>query len=82
MSGFLAALMADAGGYLLGAGAILIAFVATYLKGRLSGAAREREQQAAKERDSYAKHLREISDAADARPSGGVQSDPHNRDNR
>jgi hypothetical protein len=67
-------------GYLLGAGAILIAFVATYLKGRLSGAARERDRQAAKERDSYAKHLQEISDAADARPSGKLSDDPNNRD--
>jgi hypothetical protein len=67
-------------GYLLGAGAILIAFVATYLKGRLSGAARERDRQAAKERDSYAKHLQEISDAANARPSGKLSDDPNNRD--
>lgn len=80
MSGLFAALMADAGGYLLGAGAILIAFLVTYLKGRLSGAARERDRQAAKERDSYAKYLQEISDAADAHPSGKLSDDPNNRD--
>jgi flagellar basal body-associated protein FliL len=39
------------------------------------------DQQKAKEADSYAKHLQEISDAANARPVGGVQSDPNNRDN-
>lgn len=76
----LAGLLSGASGYLLGAGAILIAFVATYLKGRLSGAARERDRLAAKERDSYAKHLQEISDAAAARPSGKLSDDPNNRD--
>ena len=76
----LTSLVSGASGYLLGAGAILIAFVATYLKGRLSGAARERDRQAAKERDSYAKHLQDISDAADARPSDKLSDDPNNRD--
>ena len=34
----------------------------------------------AKERDSYEAHLREISDAAYARPARSVSDDPHNRD--
>jgi hypothetical protein len=56
------------------------------MRGRLSGAQRERDRQAAKERDSYAKHIRDIERAADAgravRPDdGGMQSDPNNRDN-
>lgn len=76
----LISIFAGLNGYLLGAGAILIAFVATYLKGRFSGTARERDRHAAKERDSYAKHLQEISDAAAARPSGKLSDDPNNRD--
>ena len=76
----LTGLLSSASGYLLGAGAILIAFVATYLKGRLSGAARERDKQAAKERDSYAKHLQDIERAAIAKPRGLPDADPYNRD--
>lgn len=82
MTGILTALLSDVGGYLLGAGAIIIAFVATYLKGRLSGAARERDRQAAKEADSYAKHLQNIERAATAKPRGLPDTDPNNRDNR
>lgn len=86
MTALLTALLADAGGYLLGAGAVLITFIATYFRGRVSGAQRERDRQAAKERDSYAKHIEDIERAAAAgravRPDdGGMQSDPNNRDN-
>jgi hypothetical protein len=86
VSGLLAGIMADAGGYLIAAGVGLIAFIGAYMRGRLSGAQRERDRQAAKERDSYAKHIRDIERAADAgravRPDdGGMQSDPNNRDN-
>lgn len=38
------------------------------------------DQQKAEQADAYSKHLQEISDAANARPTGGVQSDPYNRD--
>ncbi|WP_156460182.1 hypothetical protein [Mesorhizobium sp. Root157] len=69
MSALLSALVSDAGGYLLGFGAILIAFLATYLKGRLSGAKLERTKQKAKEADSYEKSLKELADAAIARNS-------------
>lgn len=36
----------------------------------------------AKEADAYAKHLQDIQDAANARPSGSVSNDPNNRDNQ
>lgn len=41
--------MADLYGYLIGAAAIIAAFVATYVKGRLSGAKLERDKQVASE---------------------------------
>ncbi|MHA6684513.1 ABC transporter permease [Mesorhizobium sp. A556] len=47
---------------------------------RLAGAKAERNKLAAKERDSYAKHLQDIADAANARPSGKLSDDPNNRD--
>jgi hypothetical protein len=86
MTGLLTTLLSDAGGYLIAAGAGIITIIATYLRGRASGAQRERDRQAAGERDSYAKHLKDIERAADAgravRPDdGGMQSDPNNRDN-
>ncbi len=83
MTAFLTALLSDAGGYLLGAGAILIALVASYLNGRVSGAERERDKQAAKERDSYARELEELADASIARNSvdGRMPDrDPYRRD--
>lgn len=40
----------------------------------------ERNAQKAKEADAYAKHLKEIADAANARPSGSVSDDRYNRD--
>lgn len=51
---------------------------ALYRSGKKAG----RNEQKVKEADSYERHLKEISDAANARPSGGVQSDPYNRDRR
>lgn len=49
---------------------------------RLSGAKAERNAQKAKEADAYAKHIKDVEDAAYARDhvSGGVQDDPRNRD--
>lgn len=86
MTGLLTTLISDAGGYLIAAGVGILTIIATYLRGRASGAQRERDRQAAKERDSYAKHIEDIELAATAgravRPDdGGMQSDPNNRDN-
>jgi len=86
VTALLSALLSDAGGFLIAAGVGIIAFIGAYMRGRLSGAQRERDRQAAKERDSYAEHIRDIERAADAgravRPDdGGMQSDPNNRDN-
>lgn len=36
-------------GYLIGAGAVIVAFVVTYMRGRLAGASLERRKQAAEE---------------------------------
>lgn len=61
------------------AGAIvaILGFMGTLLfKAKKAGV----DQQKAKEADSYAKHLQEIQDAANARPASGVSDDPHNRD--
>jgi hypothetical protein len=67
-------------GYLIGAGAIAVVWLLTIFKAVLWGSARERDKQAAKERDSYAQHLKDLADAANARPSGGMSDDPNNRD--
>jgi hypothetical protein len=63
----LLSLFSGLNGYLLGAGAILVAFIGTYLKGRVSGAARERERNAAKERDAYEQELEDLATANIAR---------------
>lgn len=83
MTAFLTLLAGKASTYLIGAGAILIAFVATYAKGRLSGAKREREKQAAKERDSYEQELDDLASAniARNRVDGRLPDhDPYRRD--
>lgn len=49
MTALLSLLAAKAAPYIIGAGAILAAFVAAYVKGRLSGAKLERQKQAASE---------------------------------
>lgn len=62
-----------------GAIVTILGFFGTLLhKAKKSGI----DQQKAEERDSYAKHLQEIQDAANARPTGGVLDDLRNRDNR
>ncbi|RVD31414.1 hypothetical protein [Mesorhizobium sp. M4B.F.Ca.ET.017.02.2.1] len=62
-----------------GAIVAILTFIGTLLfKAKKAGV----DQQKAKEADSYEKHIQDIADAAGARPSGGVQSDPHNRDNQ
>ncbi|TPJ70451.1 hypothetical protein [Mesorhizobium sp. B2-6-7] len=65
---------------ILAIGAAIIAVAGAWVHGRVSGAKAQANSDKAKETDAYAKHIQEISDAANARPSGGVQSDPHNRD--
>jgi len=62
-------------------GAIVLAVI-SYVKGRLSGAKLERNANRAKDADAYEKHLKDIANASIARPSGSVQSDRRNRDNR
>lgn len=49
---------------------------------RRAGATAERNAQKAKEADAYAKHIEDVANAGNARPSGGVSDDPYNRDNR
>jgi len=49
MSAIIAMLASKAGTYLVGAGVVIAAFVATYVKGRISGATLERDRQAASE---------------------------------
>lgn len=52
------------------------------LSQRRAGAKAERNAQKAKEADAYAKHIKDVEDAAYARDhvSGNVESDPRNRD--
>jgi len=84
MTALLTALAAKASTYLVGAGIIIAAFAATYVKGRLSGASMERIKQKAKEADAYEQHLKELADAASAgaavRPGDSLHDDPFNRD--
>lgn len=63
---------------LITAGAIIAAIVIAFWRGVASS---DRKQKA-KERDSYARHLEEISGAHDARGRAGVvqPDDPHRRD--
>lgn len=61
-------------------GAAIVAAGGAWVHGRLSGAKAQANADKAKEADAYAKHLQDIQNAANARPIGGVQSDPNNRD--
>ncbi|MHA6686338.1 hypothetical protein [Mesorhizobium sp. A556] len=60
MTALLTLLASKAGTYIIGGVAILAAFVATYVKGRLSGAKLERDHQAASEAKA-----RDIADQVD-----------------
>lgn len=82
MTALLTFLAGKAATWFVGAAVIIAAFVATYVKGRLSGASRERDKQAAKEAEARANEIDRIKRAAGAAPSVGVQQDPHNRDNQ
>lgn len=52
------------------------------LRQRSAGASAAINAQKAKEADAYAKHIQDIADAANARPSRLPNDDPYNRDNR
>ncbi len=49
MTAILSLLASKAGTYLIGAGGVLLAVLATYMRGRLAGAKLERQKQAAEE---------------------------------
>lgn len=49
MTALLSLLASKAGTYLIGVGGVLIAILATYMRGRLAGAKLERQKQAAEE---------------------------------
>ena len=49
MTALLSLLASKAGTYLIGAGGVLLAILATYMRGRLAGAKLERQKQAAEE---------------------------------
>lgn len=82
MTALLTFLAGKAATYLVGAAVIIAAFVATYVKGRLSGAKLEKANQAAKEAEARANEIDRIKRAAGAAPTVGVQQDPRNRDNQ
>lgn len=81
MTAILSALAAKAGTYLVGAGVIIAAFVAAYLRGRSAGKQSAETRQKAKEAEARANEIDRIKRAAGAAPVG-MQSDPLNRDNR
>lgn len=70
------------GGGLTAVVAAVLAALAGVWRVYASGKAAGRSEQKAKEADSYAKHIRDVTRAADARPRGSVSDDPHNRDRR
>jgi hypothetical protein len=80
MTILLSFLATAAGKLIVGALGVVIAILAAWLKGRLSGAKAERNAQKAKEADAYEQHLKDLAAAATARPSGGLSDDPNNRD--
>lgn len=86
MTALLAFLTSTFGQWLIGAGAVIATVLAGYAKGHMNGAAAERQKQAAKDAERYAKDLRDLEDAARAgaavHPDDSLQLDPFNRDNR
>jgi len=63
--------------YLIAAGAALFGVWRLWAAGKSAG----RNEERAKHAEDRANNLDRIKRAADARPSGGVHDDPHNRDN-
>jgi hypothetical protein len=76
MTALLSMLAAKATPYIIGGGAIFAVWLFTIIKALSAG----KSIQKAKEADSYEKSLKELADAAVARPSGSVSDDPNNRD--
>jgi len=60
--------------------AIALGGLAWGIKQKRDGRLQERNANRAKEADAYEQHLKELADAADARPVGSVSDDPRNRD--
>jgi hypothetical protein len=82
MTALLALLGTALGKYIAIAVAALVALAGAYFKGRADKGKSAALEQSAKERDAYAKHIKDVEDAAYARDhvSGGMQDDPRNRD--
>lgn len=78
MSALLAWILTNPTVLAIGSGLVLAA--GAWIHGRVSGAKAQSNADKAKEADAYAKHIQDISDAANARPSGGLSDDPNNRD--
>lgn len=64
---------------ILGGIVAVLGFLGTLLYGAKKAGV---NQQKAKEADAYEKHLRDIQNAANARPGGLPDNDPNNRDSR
>ena len=83
----MSALLALIGPKVIGIMALVLAALGLAFQQRLAGAKAERNKQAAKKVDSYAKSLKDVEDAAYAarsvRPDdGGMLNDPNNRDRK
>ncbi|QDC00367.1 hypothetical protein [Mesorhizobium sp. 8] len=81
VSAILAALAAKASTYLVGAGVVIAAFVATYLRGRSAGKQSAETRQKAKEAEARANEIDRIKRAAGAAPVG-MPDDEYNRDRK
>lgn len=69
--------------WLFAAAGAAIAFLFSFIQGRLSGAGAERNANRAREADAYEKHLQEIADAASARSAvrpDSLSDDKYRRD--
>ena len=76
----ISAILALLGPKIIGIMALVLAALGWGFQQRLAGAKAERNKQKAKEADAYESHLKDIADAANARPSGSLSDDPNNRD--
>lgn len=83
MTALLALLGTALGKYIAIAVAALAALAGAYFKGRSDKGKSAALDQKAKEADAYAKHIKDVEDAAYARDhvDGRVSVDPRNRDN-
>lgn len=74
---WLLSFLAGPGGLYAALAAAIGAALLWYRRSIISG---ERNRNRAREADAYEKYLKEIADAANARPSGSVSDDRYNRD--